>query len=245
MTALPSNLAFVGEDLARAIKRDAQRSLRRRRAMTLAFVVAVLVTTATASVANGWLFGETPTLRAVPSLGNARGPGAFAAPAAISAAAAVAASQAKHRAANPGNASTPSLGVADANESRTLLSDLGSDHRSITAVATTSGAVCLALTDFPPQCVPAFTEDQQISWFIVPPTSGGPIALYGLVRDGVTRVEAVFADGSSAQARLENNAFYLELTTSEPGKLVVHLNDGSAQTVAALPCPLDDPNCTN
>jgi hypothetical protein len=244
MTALPTNLAFVGEDLARAIKRDAQRSLRRRRTATLVFVIAVLVVTATASVANGWLFGETPTLRAVPSLGDVRAPGVFAAPAAISAAAAVAASQARHRAANPGDASTPSLGVADVHEARTLLSDLGPDHRSITAVATTSGAVCLALTGFPAQCVPAFTQDQQVSWFIVRPTGNGPAALYGLVRDGVTGVEAVFADGSAAQARLENNAFYVELTASEPGTLVVQLDDGSSQTVASLPCPLDDPNCT-
>ena len=36
MTALPSNLAMVGEDLARATARDAQRSLRRRRVVTLA-----------------------------------------------------------------------------------------------------------------------------------------------------------------------------------------------------------------
>jgi hypothetical protein len=73
MTALPSNLALVGEDLARATLRDARRSLRRRRAVTLTAIVAVLIVTATAAVANGWLFNETPTTSAVPSLGNVSG----------------------------------------------------------------------------------------------------------------------------------------------------------------------------
>jgi hypothetical protein len=243
MSALPSNLAFVGEDLARATQRDAQRSLRRRRAATLALVIAVLVVTATASVANGWLFGETPTLRAVPALGNVQGPDAFAAPNALSAAAAVAASQAKHRAANPGNASTPPLGTAADVSPRTLLADLGPEHRTLAAVGTTSGGVCLALSGFSIQCVPAFKDDQEISWFVGTPSSGA-LLLFGLVRDDVTAVEARFADGTSTQARLGHNAFYLELSGDDTGSLVVLLSDGSSEVVADLPCPLTRPDCS-
>ena len=43
--------------------------------MTLTAIVAVLIVTATAAVANGWLFNETPTTSAVPSLGNLNGSG--------------------------------------------------------------------------------------------------------------------------------------------------------------------------
>jgi hypothetical protein len=243
MSALPSNLAFVGEDLARAIQRDAQRSLRRRRAATLVVVIAVLVVTATASVANGWLFGETPTLRAVPALGRAQGPDVFAAPGALSAAEAVVASQAKHRAANPGNGSTPPLGAATDGRPRTLLADLGPEHRVLAAVGTTSGAVCLTLSGFSIQCVPAFKDDQEISWFVGTSSSGARL-LFGLVRDDVIAVEGRFADGTSTQARLGNNAFYLEVPGDVTGSLVVLRSDGSSEVVADLPCPLTYPNCT-
>ena len=65
MTALPTNLALVGEDLARATLRDVRRSLRRRRRRDARdHPSRVLVVTATAAVANGWLFNETPTAAA-------------------------------------------------------------------------------------------------------------------------------------------------------------------------------------
>lgn len=75
MTALPSNLALVGDDLARATLRDVRRSIRRRRLVTVSLILALLVVTATAVVANGWLFSDTPTVQAVPSLGAADGTG--------------------------------------------------------------------------------------------------------------------------------------------------------------------------
>jgi hypothetical protein len=236
VNALPANLAHVGEDLARATQRDAARSLRRRRAAALALIVAVLAVTTSASVANGWLFGETPTLRAVPGLGSGQGSAAFAAPVAISAAAAVAASQGRHAAAHPGGGSTPALGRVIATGARTLLHDLGATHRELALVATSSGGVCLALTDFAIQCVPSFTSDQKLTWFIATPAAG-PAALYGIARDDVTAVEAVYADDTTASAQLGNNAFYLELTNTQPGSLVVRLSDGGSRVVAQLPCP--------
>ena len=73
MTALPTNLALVGEDLARATLRDVRRSAKRRRLVTVALVLALLVVTATAAIANGWLLSETPTVQAVPALGPENG----------------------------------------------------------------------------------------------------------------------------------------------------------------------------
>ena len=64
---LPSNLARVGEDLARATQRDAQRSAKRRRYATAAVVLALLALTATTAIANGWLFGSEPALKAAPA----------------------------------------------------------------------------------------------------------------------------------------------------------------------------------
>jgi hypothetical protein len=242
MTALPSNLAFVGQDLARATASDARRSARRRRAVTCSLLVALLALTATAAVANGWLFDETPTLRAVPSLGGGGAPGVFAPRDAVAAVAGFAQSEAQHRAAHPTMGSSPPLGTALTSGSRTLLSDLGSEHRSLTSVPTTSGGVCLELTDFSVQCVPTFKNGQEISWFVGTP-SRGPEALYGLARDEVTAVKAVFAGGRTVVARLENNAFYLELASGEPVSLVVGLSDGSSAVLAAVPCPLTNPTC--
>jgi hypothetical protein len=69
MTALPTNLALVGEDLARATLRDVRRSAKRRRAVTVALVLALVVVAATTAIANSWLLSDTATVQAVPSLG--------------------------------------------------------------------------------------------------------------------------------------------------------------------------------
>jgi hypothetical protein len=200
MTALPSNLALVGEDLARATSRDARRSLRRRRAVTLVLVVAALVVTATAAVANGWLFSETPTVQAVPSLGSADG-------------------------------ATP----------RTLLTGLGPEQRTLTAVTTTSGGVCLTLTGFSEQCVPTFRHGEKVTW-VLAPSGTGTTLIWGIVRDEVLAVEAVSSDGQSSSAALANDAFYVELPGS-PGHLVIQLAGGGSEDVPLIPCPPTTPDC--
>jgi hypothetical protein len=68
VTALPSNLAAVGEDLARATSKDARRSIQRRRLVTVAIAFAVLALTASAAIATGWLSEKTPASQAVPAL---------------------------------------------------------------------------------------------------------------------------------------------------------------------------------
>ena len=74
MTALPSNLAKVGEDLARATQGDVRQSARRRRIAAFTVALALLALTASAAIATGWLSDTTPTARAVPSLNDSSRP---------------------------------------------------------------------------------------------------------------------------------------------------------------------------
>lgn len=242
MSALPSNLRMVGEDLARATARDAERSLRRRRVVTLVVALAILVVTATAAVANGWLLGQTTTVRAVPALG----PGASRATLAPGAPAPVigelAKTAAKHRAAAPDATRPPELGSAAAGTTRTLLTNLGPQKRTLSSVATTTGGVCLLLTDFPVQCIPTFTVGQDVAW-IVTPTSNGTTLIWGIARDDVESVEAVSDDDTSTPAELGNNGFYVEVESAQPARLVVHLSDGSTDEVPLFPCPVTTPSC--
>lgn len=243
MTALPSNLAFVGEDLARAISRDAHRSARRRRSATIAIAIAVLVITATAAVANGWLFDETPTLRAIPSLGGGQVQNAFAPRDAVSAVANYTQSEAAHRAAHPGMDGSAPLGFVNGGRTRTLLSDLGPEHRVLISVETTTGGICLVLSGFSPVCVATFKQGQQITWLAGTPSNGAAV-LYGLARDDVTAVEADLGNGRTVLARLANNAFYVELPDGAATSLVIRLRDGSSEVVPALVCPLTNIDCT-
>jgi hypothetical protein len=235
MTTPPSNLILVGEDLARATARDARRSLVRRRALTLSILLAVLLVAAAASIANGWLFGETPTLQAVPALGGGQVRGAFAPGDAVSAIDDIARVEDAHRAATPGAGGQAPLGRGDAHATGTLLTNLGSAGRTLRSVATSTAGVCLLLSGFHPQCVPTFAVDQQIAWFLAP--SPGLQIVFGLVRDGVESVEAVTADGRRITARLANNAFYVELGNGRATRLVAHLTDGSSDSVLLPACP--------
>jgi hypothetical protein len=238
MTALPSNLAIVGEDLARATLRDAQRSARRRRALTVSVALAVLFVTATAAVANGWLFGQTPTLRAVPALGAGPVSNAFDPAASGSAINGVADAETRHRAATPGTANAPPLGEVSGSP-RTLLANLGPEHRALTTRATTTGGVCFTLTDFVPQCTPTFADAQEVDWISAASGTGSTL-IWGITRDDVTSIDAVSDTGASFAAQLANNGFYAEVTDGQLDHLVVHLSDGTTQTVSLLPCP---PNC--
>lgn len=74
MTTLPSNLAMVGEDLARATQTDVRRTAKRRRVVTFAVALALLALTASAAIATGWLSEKTPTARAVSSLTDSAEP---------------------------------------------------------------------------------------------------------------------------------------------------------------------------
>jgi hypothetical protein len=244
MTALPSNLAMVGEDLARATMVDARRSRRRRRLTTYALAFALLALTASAAVANGWLFGdETPVVRIVPALSGAPLPGTFAPPAAIAAAVGMTRSQGIHRAAGSGRSTPAPLGAVNSTESRTLLTGLGSADRSLSVVATTTGGVCVALSGLAIQCVPTFAPDQKVAWFTASPATG-PAVVWGIVRDDVTGVDAIGSDGALTPADVANGAFYVELPDGPPNGLTLHLSDGASESVKPPPCPLTTPACT-
>jgi hypothetical protein len=73
VTALPSNLAAVADDLARATLKDSRRTIKRRRIVTVAVAFALLALTASAAIATGWLSEKTPTAAAVPELAAGSG----------------------------------------------------------------------------------------------------------------------------------------------------------------------------
>jgi hypothetical protein len=244
MTALPSNLALVAEDLNRATLRDAKRSVRRRRFVTYAVAFALVALTATAAIANGWLFGsETPVIRVAPALNGGLPPGPAAPAHSDSAARDVTKEEAQHRAAKPSAPGAPPLGQASASAPRTLLAGLGSDDRVLTSVTTTSGGVCLTLTGFGTQCIPTFASGQDVVWFF----RSGPsdiTAVWGIVRDVVTGVDVVSTTGSTTSTRTANGAFYAELRDESPDHLILHLGNGSTESVSAPTCPLTTPDCT-
>ena len=242
MSALPSNLLIVGEDLARATARDAERSLRRRRVVTLVVALAVLVVTATAAVANGWLLGQTTTLRAVPALGAGASRAGLAPGAAAPVIGEISRTAAKHRAPGPDSARAPEIGTAAVGTSHTLLTNLGPQKRVLSSVATTTGGVCLVLTDFPVQCIPTFAAGQHVAW-IVTPTSTGTTLVWGIARDDVESIEAVSDDDTSTPGVLGNNGFYVEVDGAQPTRLVVHLSDGSSDVEPLFPCPPTTPSC--
>jgi hypothetical protein len=243
MTALPSNLALVGEDLERATFIDARRSLRRRRLTTYAVAFALFALTASAAVANGWLFGDaTPVLRAVPSLSAASTPGPAAPTDAVTAVSKITQSEGAHRGAISGTGLAPPLGSANSADAKTLLTGLGRENRSLTVVTTTSGGVCVALTGVPAQCMATFGPDQEIAYFTSSPSRADNV-IWGIVRDDVTAVQATGTDGSVHTAEFGNGAFYVDLGDSTATRLIVHRADGSSDAITPLPCPLTTPDC--
>lgn len=236
---LPTNLALVGEDLARATQRDALRSAKRRRYAAAVVVLGLLALTGTTAIANGWLFGSEPALKAAPGL---VGEGTDAVPDdAVSAANAYSRAVAQQQAEHPDSHQPPPMGTVNPGASRTLLTSLGSEQRVLSSIPTSSGGVCLSLTGFPPQCPPTFPAGREIIFFIEPPRAGTTV-IWGIARAEVTAVEAVAPDGESTDARLANNAFFLELS-ERPVRLVVHLRDGSSDAEAISACPLSTPYC--
>jgi hypothetical protein len=243
VSALPSNLALVAEDLAQATQVDARRSRRRRRLATYAIAVALLALTATAAVAAGWLFGgETPVVRVVPSLGGATLPVAVALGGRDSSAQDLTRLEAQHRAQLTGRSVSPPLGQASGVAPQTLLADLGAQGRMLSSVATTSGGVCITLTGFGTQCVPTFANGQNVVWFFRSTADHITVA-WGIVTNDVTAVDAVSVGGTTAAAEIGNGGFYAELSDGSPARLIVHLSDGTSESIAPLPCPITTPDC--
>jgi hypothetical protein len=244
MTALPSNLALVGDDLARATFIDARRSLRRRRLTTCAVAFALFALTASAAVANGWLFGDaTPVLRAVPSLSATSPRSPLASGGAATAASDITQSEEAHRSMTPGSVPAPPLGSANGADARTLLTGLGPEDRSLTVVTTTSGGACVALTGVPAQCIATFATDQEIAYFTSSPSKTDTV-VWGLLRDDVTAVEVIDTEGVAHPAVVGNGGFYADVGSRAATRLIVHLADGGSDSVTVFSCPLTTPDCT-
>jgi hypothetical protein len=139
---------------------------------------------------------------------------------------------------------TPSAEVVPSlsGDSRTLLTGLGPEGRTLSSIATTKGSVCVLLTGFDVNCVPTFATHDQITWFTATPRSDTTL-VWGIARDNVRAIEAVAANGTVTRTRLGNDAFYAEVDGSPPVRLVVHLADGTSSTVPVAPCPASTPDC--
>jgi hypothetical protein len=179
----------------------------------------------------------------VPSLSGSSLPGSVAPAGAAIAAAEMAQSEEEHRAASAGAPQPPPLGSADGNHAKTLLSGLGPDNRTLTAVTTTSGGVCVVLTGVPVECVPTFQADQEVIAFTSSPSKADTV-VWGVARDDVTSIDAIDVDGATHAAEVGSGAFYADLGNASPDRLIVHLADGSSDTVTPAPCPLTNPACT-
>ena len=243
MSALPSNLLTVGEDLARATARDAERSLRRRRAVTLVVALAILVVTATAAVANGWILGQTTTLRAVPALGPGQSGAGPAPGAAASAIGELAKTAAKHRAPSPDSARAPELGSAVAGTSRTLLTDLGPQERVLSSVATTTGGVCLLLTGFPVQCIPTFTTGQDVAWIVTPSRYRHDADLGPCARRRREHRSGLLTTTRPLPPSSATTPSTSRWTAVSPHASSCISSDGSSDVVQLFPCPVTTPNC--
>jgi hypothetical protein len=242
MSALPSNLALVAEDLARATHLDARKSRTRRRLATFTIAVALLALTAGAAVGSGWIFDEeTPIVRVVPSLGIAA-PGVVVPGRGESLAQVMTRIEAQHRLSQPAANGSAPLGQAGSGIPRTLLSGLGAHRRTLTSVVTSTGGACLTLSEVETECIAGFAPEQSAAWFTRTPV-GGPLVVWGVVRSDVTAVDVVSTTGATVPAELGNGAFYAELADGPADHLVLHHGDGTAETASTLPCPPATPDC--
>jgi hypothetical protein len=130
---------------------------------------------------------------------------------------------------------------------RALLTDLGSEGRSIWALVTAKGKVCAGLTNYSAGCIGKFTSPlEHVSYTYGRPFAGEAVIVWGLAPDDVTKVE-VLVDGSPYEAQLGRNAFFYSLASTELdansiGGLIVTLEDKSSIEIpfGSVPAPPTD-----
>jgi hypothetical protein len=94
------------------------------------------------------------------------------------------------------------------------------------------------ITNGPQGCEEAdFGAARPGSWGLVDADGyrkGGPTSVYGLVPNNVDRVTVVDDHGAKTDARLANNAYYLELPNliAMPKEIVLSFSDGGSATIA-------------
>ena len=121
--------------------------------------------------------------------------------------------------------------------SHLALSELGATKASFYVVPTAKGRVCIVITNGTQGCDEGrFTVAYPASWGLADADGyrkGAPTNVYGLVPNNADRVTVVDDKGGRTDARLGNNAFYVELAdgAAMPTSLVVHYADGGAATI--------------
>jgi hypothetical protein len=110
-----------------------------------------------------------------------------------------------------------------------LLSGVGSLGVSIYAAKTDAGRVCIFDTHGPAGCSDQFTSTVPVVWQGEVTQSGKWTHIAGLAPDRIQAITLQNQDGSTQQATLRNNAFYVE-PDGDPTALVLTYRDGSTQT---------------
>jgi hypothetical protein len=140
-------------------------------------------------------------------------------------------------------------GAEESHSLRALMTNLGSEGRSIWAIVTSKGRVCAGLTGFSSGCVGKFTSpEEHVSVTIGAPSASAPVIVWGLAPDDVARVDVVVA-GRLKEAELGTNAFFYSLANPDLDMnavqgLVVTLKDDSKPPIeiqfAPTPAPAID-----
>ena len=124
-----------------------------------------------------------------------------------------------------------------AGSSHLALSDLGSAKASFYVVPTAKGRGCIVITNGPEGCIEDhFTTAQPATWGLADADGyrkGSPTSVDGLVPNNVVRVTVVDDHGGRTDARVGNNAYYLELPNpvAMPTQIVVGFAGGGSATV--------------
>ena len=128
-------------------------------------------------------------------------------------------------------------GAVRVEASHLALSNLGAEARSFYIVPTAKGRVCVVITDGPQGCEEGrFDAAHPASWGMSDVDGyrhGTPTEVDGLVPNNAVRVTVVDDKGGRTDARVGNNAYYVELAdgAAMPTSVVVYFAGGGSATV--------------
>jgi hypothetical protein len=128
-------------------------------------------------------------------------------------------------------------GAVQTGSSHLALSNLGAAKASFYVVPTAKGRVCLVITNGPQGCDDGhFTVARPATWGLTDADGyrkGRPTSVDGLVPNNVVHVTVVDDHGGRTDARLANNAYYLELPNpiAMPTEIVLAYAGGGSATI--------------
>jgi hypothetical protein len=133
-------------------------------------------------------------------------------------------------------------GAPNPEDSRLVLSDLGTTQASLYAFPTDKGNVCFIFTGGPVAgCVPSFGGQVAVPYSTIDPDqdfSGQGTEVFGLAPDSVRSIK-VLVNGDEYPARLDNNAYFYQLQDGAafPSALEVTYDDGTVANISIAPPP--------